>query len=165
MIRDVDTSLESGDEEIQVRVTGDRAVQAGLSSRAVAATVNSALSSRAVSHFKTGEREVELVMQYREEDRETLDQLKNVPVFAAATSLPLGAVAEFEYVAGPRSVERENHRAQVSVSANTTDPTASFAATSSCASTGTGRGTRRRRRRTGSGSCPSWMRSRSCESL
>ena len=128
MIRDVDTSLESGDEEIQVRVSGDRAVQAGLSSRAVAFTVNNALSSRAVSHFKTGEREVELVMQYREEDRETLDQLKNVPVFAAATPLPLGAVAEFEFVAGPRSIERENHLAQVSVSANTADPTASFAA-------------------------------------
>jgi len=128
MIRDVDTSLESGDEEIQVRVSGDRAMQAGLSSRAVAATVNNALSSRAVSHFKTGEREVELVMQYREEDRETLDQLKNVPVFAASAPLPLGAVAEFEFVAGPRSIERENHLAQVSVSANTTDPTASFAA-------------------------------------
>ncbi|MGB5163328.1 MAG: efflux RND transporter permease subunit [Thermoanaerobaculia bacterium] len=128
MIRDVDTSLESGDEEIQVRVSGDRAMQAGLSSRAVAATVNNALSSRAVSHFKTGEREVELVMQYREEDRETLDQLKNVPVFAASAPLPLGAVAEFEFVAGPRSIERENHLAQVSVSASTTDPTASFAA-------------------------------------
>jgi len=128
MIRDVDTSLESGDEEIQVRVSGDRAVQAGLSSRAVAFTVNNALSSRAVSHFKTGEREVELVMQYREEDRETLDQLKNVPVFAAAAPLPLGAVAEFEFVTGPRSIERENHLAKVSVSANTTDPTASFAA-------------------------------------
>ncbi len=128
MIRDVDTSLESGDEEIQVRVSGDRAMQVGLSSRAVAATVNNALSSRAVSHFKTGEREVEMVMQYREEDRETLDQLKNVPVFAASAPLPLGAVAEFEFVAGPRSIERENHLAQVSVSANTTDPTASFAA-------------------------------------
>ncbi len=128
MIRDVDTSLESGDEEIQVRVSGDRAAQAGLSSRAVAFTVNNALSSRAVSHFKTGEREVELVMQYREEDRETLDQLKNVPVFAAAAPLPLGTVAEFEFVTGPRSIERENHLAKVSVSANTTDPTASFAA-------------------------------------
>jgi HAE1 family hydrophobic/amphiphilic exporter-1 len=128
MIRDVDTSLESGDEEIQVRVSGDRAAQAGLSSRAVAFTVNNALSSRAVSHFKTGEREVELVMQYREEDRETLDQLKNVLVFAAAAPLPLGAVAEFEFVTGPRSIERENHLAKVSVSANTTDPTASFAA-------------------------------------
>jgi HAE1 family hydrophobic/amphiphilic exporter-1 len=128
VIKDVDTSLESGDEEIHVQVLKERAIQAGLSSRAVAFTVTNALSGRAVSHFKTGEREVDLVMQYRENDRETLEQLKNVPVFAATSAIPLGALADFEFVAGPRSIERENHRAKVTISANTTDPTASFGA-------------------------------------
>lgn len=128
MIRDVDTSLESGDEEIHVRVDQDRAVQSGVSSRAVAFTVNNALSSRPVSHFKTGEREVDLVMQYQERDRETLDQLRNVPVFAGSAPLPLDAMADFEFVDGPRSIERENHLAKVSVTANATDSSASFAA-------------------------------------
>ncbi|TNF84287.1 MAG: efflux RND transporter permease subunit [Acidobacteria bacterium] len=128
VIRDVDTSLESGDEEIHVQVQRERAMQTGLSSRAVAFTVNNALSSRAVSHFKTGEREVELMVQYREQDRETLDQLKNVPVFAGGTRVPLGALAEFAVVQGPRTIERENHLAKVTVSANTSSPTASFGA-------------------------------------
>jgi HAE1 family hydrophobic/amphiphilic exporter-1 len=128
MIKDVDTSLESGDEEIHVRVNQDRAMQTGLSSRAVAFTVSNALSSRPVSHFKTGEREVDLVMQYQESDRETLDQLKNVPVFANNAPLPLDAMAEFEFVDGPRSIERENHLAKVSVTANATDSSASFGA-------------------------------------
>ncbi len=128
MIRDVDTSLESGEEEIRVSVQPERALQAGLSSRAVAFTVANALSSRAVSHFKTGDREVDLVMQYREADRETLDQLKNVAVFAAGAPLPLGALADFEFAPGPRSIERENHRAKVSISANAVSESASFAA-------------------------------------
>jgi HAE1 family hydrophobic/amphiphilic exporter-1 len=128
MIKDVDTSLESGDEEIQVSVQRERALQAGLSSTAVAYTVANALSSRAVSHFKTGEREVDLVMQYREDERETLDQLKNVPVFAAQAALPLGALAEFEFVAGPRSIERENRRSKVTVSANAASSGATFGA-------------------------------------
>jgi HAE1 family hydrophobic/amphiphilic exporter-1 len=128
MIRDVDTSLESGDEEILVRPQRERALQAGLSTQAVAFTVSNALSGRAVSHFKTGDREVDLIMQYREGDRETLDQLKNVPVFADDVALPLGALADFEVVAGPRSLERENHLAQVSVTANATSSTATFGA-------------------------------------
>ncbi len=128
MIEDVDTSLESGEEEIHVRVDQDRANQTGMSSRAVAFTVSNALSSRPVSHFKTGEREVDLVMQYQERDRETLDQLKNVPVFGAGAPLPLDAMADFELVAGPRSIERENHQAKVSVTANATDSSASFGA-------------------------------------
>jgi len=128
MIRDVDSSLESGDQEIRVAVQRERTLAAGLSSQAVAMTVNNALSGRAISHFKTGDREVDLVMQYREEDRETLDQLKNVPVFAAGVRLPLGALADFDLVDGPRSIQRENHMARVTISGNTTSPTASFAA-------------------------------------
>jgi HAE1 family hydrophobic/amphiphilic exporter-1 len=128
MIEDVDTSLESGDEEIRVAVERERALQSGLSSQAVAWTVANALSSRPVSHFKTGEREADLIMQFREEDRETLDQLKNLPVFAAGANLPLGAVADFEVVAGPRTIERENHREKVTVSANAASAGATFGA-------------------------------------
>jgi HAE1 family hydrophobic/amphiphilic exporter-1 len=118
MIEDVDTSLDSGDEEIRVEVQPERALRSGLSSRAVAMTVTGALSGRAIGHYKTGEREVDLVMQYRPEDRETLDQLKNVPVFAAGAALPLDALAEFRQVTGPTSIERENHMAQISITAN-----------------------------------------------
>ncbi|MDX1500890.1 MAG: efflux RND transporter permease subunit [Thermoanaerobaculia bacterium] len=128
LVEDADTSLESGDEEIRVEVVRDRAVQAGLSSRAVAFTVNNALSSRPVSHFKTADREVDLIMQYREEDRQTLDQLRNVSVFVGDASLPLGALADFRQVAGPKSIERENHLAKVTVSANVADARASFVA-------------------------------------
>jgi HAE1 family hydrophobic/amphiphilic exporter-1 len=127
-IRDIDTSFESGDEEIHVQVQPERLQQAGLSSTAVAFTVQNALSGRAASRFQTGEREVDLVVRYRQEDRETLDDLKQLPVFAAATPLPLGAMADFNLVEGPRTLERENHLAKVTVSANTTNPRASFAA-------------------------------------
>lgn len=125
-IRDVDTSLESGDEEIHVTVQRERAAHAGLSSRAVAFTVNNALSSRAVSHYKTGDREVDLIMQYREEDRETLAQLKNVPIFAGGTTVPLDAVADFALTRAPQSIEREDHRAKVTISANATSSRATF---------------------------------------
>ena len=127
-IRDVDTSLESGDQEIHVRANPERVLQAGLSSRDVAFTVSNSLSGRPVSHFKTDDREVDLVMQYRERDRETLDQLKNVPVFTANGTLPLGAVANFELTTGPQSIERENRQAKIEISANATSPSASFVA-------------------------------------
>ncbi len=118
MLKDIDTTLESGDEEIHVKVQTDRITQAGLSSNAVAATVSNSLTSRAVSRMRAADREIDIVVQYREEDRETLEQLKSVPVFANGTPVPLSALAEFEQVAGPQKVERENHRAKVQVTAN-----------------------------------------------
>ena len=89
--------------------------------------VSNSLSSRAVSKFRTGDREVDIVVQYREDERETLDQLKRVPVYQAGVALPLASVADFERVAGPQRVERENHRSKVTVTANT-DASSAFRA-------------------------------------
>ncbi len=125
-IKDVDTSLESGDEEIHVEVNRERALAAGLSTQVVAMTINNALSTRPVSRLKTEEREVDLVMQFREEDRQTLDQLKKMPVFSTENALPIGALADFRMEQGPRTIERENRRPEISITANTTGQSASF---------------------------------------
>ena len=114
-VKDVDTSLDSGDEEIHVRPRRARALQSGLSSEAVAATVSSALTSRPVSRIKTDEREVDLVVQFREEDRRTLGQLKTLPVAAAAGRQPIGALADFSIESGPQTIERENRRPELDV--------------------------------------------------
>ncbi len=128
MLRDVDTSLESGEDEIRVGVERERAIQAGLSSRAIANTVQGALSSRNMSYFKTEDREIGLVMQYREEDRETLDQLKTLPIsLGGASPLQIGAVASFDVQDGARTIERENRRAKIQVTANTVGNVPSFA--------------------------------------
>ncbi|RMH19596.1 MAG: efflux RND transporter permease subunit [Acidobacteria bacterium] len=127
-VEDVDLSLESGDDEIHVEVERQRALRVGLSSQAVALTVQNALSDRALSQLKTESGEVDLVVQYREDARATLDQLKNVTLHAGddgRTRLPLDALADFEQVPGPRSIERENRLAKLTVTANASSPMAS----------------------------------------
>lgn len=133
IVGDVDNSFESGDDEIQVSVNRERALQGGLSSRTVAMTVSGALSSRALAYFKTAEREIGMVMQYREEDRETLDQLKKMPVFVSspdsesgAVTLPISSLASFAVRSGPSEVERENRRAKVEIDATAAGGTPGF---------------------------------------
>ncbi len=124
IVGDVDNSFESGDDEIRVSVNRERALQGGLSSQAVAMTVNGALSSRSLAYFKTAEREIGMVMQYREEDRETLDQLRKMPVLVSdpngesgGVTLPISSLASFRVQSGPSEVERENRRAKVEIDA------------------------------------------------
>jgi len=125
-VKDVDTSLDSGDEEIRVVPRRDRAVQSGLSTQAVAATVSSALTTRPVSQIRTDDREIDLVVQFREEDRRTLSQLRNLPVNSAAGRQPIGALADFSVQDGPSTIERENRRPQLDVNANTATASTSF---------------------------------------
>jgi HAE1 family hydrophobic/amphiphilic exporter-1 len=125
-VKDVDTSLDSGDDEIHVVPRRARALQSGLSTQAVGATVSSALTARPVSQIRTDEREVDLVVQFREEDRRTLDQLRNMPVAASTGRQPIGALADFSIESGPSTIERENRRPQLDVTANTASASTSF---------------------------------------
>jgi HAE1 family hydrophobic/amphiphilic exporter-1 len=126
-VKTVDTSLESGDQEIHVEVNRERALHAGLSTQVVARSISNALSTRPVTYFKAEDREVGLVVRYREEDRETLDQLKKLAVRAGGSSLPIGSLASFATVDGPQTIEREDRRSKLSVAVETVGNVPSFA--------------------------------------
>ena len=127
-LKDIDNSLESGDDEIVVGPNRERALQAGLTSQAIAQTVSSSLSSRNMAYYKTDEREIGLVMQYRESDRESLDQLESMPVFASGAPLPMSSLADFEVRPGAKSIERENRRSKIEITATTANDMPSFVA-------------------------------------
>ena len=124
--RDVDSTLDSGTDEIHVSVDRERALASGLSTQAVAFSISSALSSRPISRISADDREVDLVVQFREEDRSTLRQLKKMPIMSSAAALPIGAMADFEIQQGPRRIEREDKRPKLSITANTNTAGASF---------------------------------------
>lgn len=123
-IDDVDLSLESGEQEMMVRVDRARALQAGLSTQAVAQTVQTALSDRNVSYLSSDDREVDISMLFREEAEATLGQLRGVEVHGTGGSASLETLADFEAVPGPRSIERENRQAKIKITTNTDDPRA-----------------------------------------
>ena len=125
-IRDVDTSLESGTEELHISPNAERALASGAGTFAVAQTVRSALTTRPVGTIESDQREVDIVVQYPEEQREQLDHVRRMPVFVGGTRVPVGAMADFQMVSGPRSIEREDRRPKLTISANTTVPGASF---------------------------------------
>ena len=125
-IRDVDTSLESGTEELHVTPNAERALASGAATFAVAQTVRSALTTRPAGTIESDQREVDIVVQYPEEQRERLDHVRRMPVFVGSARVPVGAMADFETVSGPRSIEREDRRPKLTISANTTTPGASF---------------------------------------
>jgi HAE1 family hydrophobic/amphiphilic exporter-1 len=127
-LQNVDSSLESEDEEIVVRPNRERVLQAGLSSMLVGGSVSAALSSRPVGYYRTGDEELNIRVQYREEERETLDQLKKLPVAFGNEPLPIGAVADFETRPGARAITRENRSAIIHVSADTRAGTPVFSA-------------------------------------
>lgn len=118
----VDSSLEDGEEEIQVHVDREQALSFGLSAREVASTISTALGTRRTTDFKAPEREIGIVLQLEEADRVHLEQIKNTTFEGRDdTRIQLGALADFRFAEGPRTLQREDRQETLTVFANTTD--------------------------------------------
>ena len=119
-VKDVDTSLEDGDEEIRVSVDREQALEHGLSPANVASTIAAALGTRRTTTFKADDREIDVVLQLEEADRVDLEQLQNT-LFEGRDDrrIQLAAVASFSFQEGPKSVQREDRQHTATVFANT----------------------------------------------
>jgi hydrophobic/amphiphilic exporter-1 (mainly G- bacteria), HAE1 family len=116
-IQNVDNSLQAGSEEVRVRVDREAAERQGLSSTDVAQAVSGALRGRAATRFRSGDREIEVLAQLREEDRLSIDQLGTLAVGTPdGRNVQLNTVADLIVVGGPQDIRRENRMTSVSVS-------------------------------------------------
>lgn len=116
-ISQLDNSLQSGAEEIRVRVDRRAAERQGLTSEQVAQAVSGALRGQVATRFRSGEREVDVLLQLRDEDRVSIAQMGNLAVGSVdGASVPLGTVADIIVVGGPQDIQRENRQTAVTVS-------------------------------------------------
>jgi HAE1 family hydrophobic/amphiphilic exporter-1 len=118
----VDTDLEKGQEEIRVFVERDLAEKYGIPVQVIAGTLSYALRGIDLPEYHQGEKEVGVRVQLQKEDRETLDQLKNLAFTTnRGKEIPLSALTEFEMTRGFGEIKRANGKTMLEVKANTTD--------------------------------------------
>jgi len=118
-VEDVNTSLESGEEEVKVGVINERAEQYGLSPRRIAQSISAALGGRSFSKLKTEDKEIDIEVHLEESDELSLEKLKNLMIEGKnGKMVPFSTVADFGFRKGPRSIKREDRKTIVTVSAN-----------------------------------------------
>lgn len=112
----LENSLQAGNEEVRIRVDRQAAERQGLTSQQVAEAVSGALRGRAATRFRTGDREIEVLAQLREEDRVSIGQLGNLAIGTpSGENIPLATVADLQVIGGPQDIQRENRRTAVEV--------------------------------------------------
>jgi HAE1 family hydrophobic/amphiphilic exporter-1 len=108
-----------GEEEVQVIVNRDRAAQLGLTTEQIALTVAGAMRGDKLPELRTSEREITMRLAFRESDRQSVEDLGEVPVMLADGSRTnLGAVADFVVRPSDREIKRVNRLTSVAISAN-----------------------------------------------
>lgn len=117
----VEPDYESALEEVRIRIDREQALRYGVSPEAVSGTVASALRGQALPRFRTGEKEIEIRVQFPEEDRQGIGKLAALPMpSSAGRNVPLEAVADVSITRGFGEIRRENRRTALDIKLNTT---------------------------------------------
>ncbi len=117
----IETDRERGSDEIHLEIKREQAKKYGIAPNTISGTVQYALRGFPLPKYHTEEKEIDVHIQLREEDRRNLSQLKNLTFFTASgKEIPLDAVATFTVKKGMGEIRRENSKTYLTVKANTT---------------------------------------------
>ena len=117
----IETDRERGSNEIHLHIRREQAKKYGISPDVISGTVQYALRGIPLPKYHTEEKEVDVHIQLREEDRQNLSQLKNLTFFSqSGKEIPLDAIAEFTVQKGFGEIQRRNGKTYLRVKANST---------------------------------------------
>jgi HAE1 family hydrophobic/amphiphilic exporter-1 len=103
----VRSTAKAGEHEVQVIVDRERAARLGLSPEIVAQTLAAAMRGDRLKEFRAADREIQMRLAFRADDRQTIEDLAATPLYLPDGSRStVGAVASFRIDQTARSIER-----------------------------------------------------------
>ncbi len=118
-LRDVTHTLAEGKPEFHIRIDREKASRLGLMVNQIANTVQTASLGKVATRFREGDEEVDIRIRFQEKFRDSLDDIKNIPVVTPMNNvIHLDQVATISPGEGPIRITRENQAREVAVTAN-----------------------------------------------
>ena len=119
-LTNIDSDYHPRKPQLKVAIDRDRAADLGVSLTAVGRTLETMMGSRVVTTFLDRGEEYNVILQAREEDRASPNDLNNIYVRSAATNalVPLSNLVTMSETAGARELKRFDRLRSVTISAN-----------------------------------------------
>jgi multidrug efflux pump len=122
-LQNVDTSYKERKPQIRVSIDRNRAAELGVSLQTVGRTLETVLGSRIVTTYVDRGREYNVILQGRDEARETITDLTNIHVRSSRGQdlIPLSNLVKVEETAGATELARFNRLRAIEISADLTE--------------------------------------------
>lgn len=118
-LENVDNSYKERKPQIRVAVNRDRAADLGVSLDTVGRTLETVLGSRVVTTYVDRGREYDVILQGRDDTRQSVTDLTNIRVRSNRGALiPLSSIVELEETSGAMELSRFNRLRAVEISAD-----------------------------------------------
>lgn len=121
---DLNDDYDAGRPEVRVDIDREKAALYGMNTGMVANAVRTAINGATASKYRVDEDEFDITVRLREDQRNSLDALKNLKIIynndkGKTLSVPLIAIADIEQSKGPGAIKRKNLKRVITVTANT----------------------------------------------
>jgi len=118
-ITDVQTSLEAGIPQQEVRVNRDKVADLGLSVRNVTELLQTAVAGSKAGEYRAGGNSYRILVQLKDAEKRSLDEILNLTLTTASgDKVALRNVVATEASLGPILIDRKDQQRRVTVSAN-----------------------------------------------
>ncbi len=114
-VADIQVRYSPGRPELQVQLDRQRAADRGLSLAEMAMALRTAMEGTEAGNLHTDDGEIPIKVQLREEYRTDASALANLTLQTRTGPVKLSDVANFNRVAGPQVIERENRKRQITI--------------------------------------------------
>lgn len=119
---DVRSEAEAGAEEVQLVVDRQRAQNFGLTSQQIAGMVSNSMRGVNLPRVRGQNGEIDVVLAMRDSDRQTLDNLRNLPVnIGDNQTVKLASLADMRLRQGPRTIQRQDRQTSLGITVNLED--------------------------------------------
>ncbi|UCD79296.1 MAG: efflux RND transporter permease subunit [Desulfobacterales bacterium] len=118
-ITDVQTSLEAGIPQQEIRVNRDKVADLGLSVRDVTEMLQTAVAGSKAGEYRTGGNSYRILVQLKDAEKRSLDEILNLTLTTASgEKVALRNMVASESSRGPILIDRKDQQRRVTVSAN-----------------------------------------------
>lgn len=122
-LESVDTNYKERKPQLRVSIDRDRAAEMGISLQTVGRTLETVLGSRVVTRYVDRGREYNVILQAREDARQTIDDLTSIQVRSDRTGqlIPLSSVVKIDETSGAMRLSRFGRMRAIEVQAGLAD--------------------------------------------
>ena len=118
---DLNVEQQIGRPQLQIRPRRDMLAKYGLSLPEFVEFVDVALAGEVVSQVYENGRVFDLTVKVKDEDRDSAEKIRELMIDTDAGKVPLSYVADVVSAAGPNTINRENVKRKIVISANVSD--------------------------------------------
>ncbi len=114
---DIEDDFEEGKPELRVSIDREQAALLGLNTRDIATTIRTAINGTEAAKYRVGEDEYDITVRFRESQRRSIEDLRQIKVFQEGSLIPLTNMADVEVTGGLGTIQHKDMKRVVTVGA------------------------------------------------